>query len=454
MNLGSIRRVRSALILTLDLIAILAIFSGIYYLRLNRLPDYQTVDLWLIILTFITTLYLTGTYFKERSYALPALPVQTFFICLVGGMICALWVYLLGPSQFNDYFGRGVLPAGTIVFGIASTLLRYVVNSIYHIQEKGVELLYLGKSEHRKAFLRELSDHAEVRSVNVIGEVDSDEQNRRLKVLPQEELNNALLGDWQAIIVDPHHNSGPEEKRTLVSARLSGTPVVSLSDYYESNWYMVPLNHLTDDWFLRSQGFSMIGNPLSKRVKRLIDVTLSILVLLLSVPVLLLCSILIKLSSRGPVFFRQTRVGLHGKPFTIFKLRTMRQDAEQSGAQWAKTDDPRVTWVGSFLRKSRLDELPQSWNVLKGDMSFVGPRPERPEFTSMLREDIPYYDLRHTVKPGISGWAQVIFPYGASKEDAIRKLQYELYYIKHQSLLLDLNIMVRTAFTVFQRAGR
>ena len=217
---------------------------------------------------------------------------------------------------------------------------------------------------------------------------------------------------------------------------------------------MVPVKVISDDWFLRSHGFHMLGNPVTQRVKRLLDVSLALVLIILTAPLILVSAALIKLTSKGPVFFSQTRVGYQGKLFTIYKLRTMLKDAETSGARWAEADDPRVTKIGGFLRKSRLDELPQCWNVLSGDMSFIGPRPERPEFTSMLSQEIPYYDLRHTVKPGISGWAQVIFPYGASTEDALKKLQYELYYIKHQSLLLDLNIAIRTLFTVFQRAGR
>lgn len=454
MNLGTIRKVRSLIILGLDLAAAISIFSGISYLRLQRLPDYLSYDLWLIVLTFILTLYLSGTYFKEKSNALPGFPVQTFFICLIGGALCVLWVYLLGPSEFNNYFGRGVLPIGTILFGVATTIIRYAINSLYHIQEKGLEILYLGYSQSCDVFLKELQTNSEVRSVTVLSKQRPKITNSFMKVTHGDINEEVLQRDWQAIIVDPAHHSSQTEKTLLISTKLSGTPVVSLADYYESNWYMVPVNHIEDDWFLRSQGFSMVGSPISGRIKRLLDIFLSLLLFTLSIPIVLICGLLIKLTSRGPVFFTQTRVGYKGKGFKIYKLRTMDQDAEAGGAQWAATDDPRITLFGSFLRKTRLDELPQCWNVLKGDMSFVGPRPERPEFTKMLARAIPYYELRHMVKPGISGWAQVIFPYGASTEDSLRKLQYELYYIKHQSLFLDMNIMIRTLFTVFQRAGR
>ena len=198
----------------------------------------------------------------------------------------------------------------------------------------------------------------------------------------------------------------------------------------------------------------MLDNHIAKRIKRIVDVALAIFLLVLSAPLMVFCGILIKATSRGSVLFRQDRVGLQGEIFTIYKLRTMRDNAEKGGAQWAAVNDPRITTFGRFLRQTRLDEIPQCWNVLLGSMSFVGPRPERPEFTKELAKTIPYYDLRHLVKPGITGWAQVIFPYGSSVEDALKKLQYELYYIKNQSLMLDLNIIVRTLITVFRRAGR
>jgi len=455
MNSGKVRRVRSLLILALDVVAAISIFSSVFFLRLKRLPDYSSLELWLIVSTLLLTLFLSGTYFKERSTTLPTLPIRTFFICLVGGGICILWVYLLGPTKFNEYFGRGVLPAGTIIFGVVTTLIRFLVNRIHHLQERETELLYIGYSKSGKAFLQELRNHAEVRAITIASSSEVITNSERVSTTYLDDQNAFIdRNNWSGIIVDPEHHSDADQTALLVSQRLTGTPVLSLEEYYERNWFMVPVNHIGDDWFLRSQGFSMLGNPISLRIKRLIDIILSFFGLLISIPLVLVCALFIKLSSKGPIFFNQKRVGYQGEQFSIVKLRTMHVEAEKDGAQWAQKNDPRVTPIGSILRKSRLDELPQFWNVLRGDMSFVGPRPERPEFTSELALEIPYYDLRHIVKPGITGWAQVIFPYGASVEDSLRKLQYELYYIKNQSLLLDLNIMLRTLITVFQRAGR
>lgn len=455
MNSGTIRDFRSLIILAFDLVLIVSIFSGTYYLRLNKFPDFSSPNLWLIVNTFILVLFLAGTYFKEANIRKPQLPIKTFLNCLLAGTLCVVWLYLLGPQKFGEYFGRGILPTATLACGIATTLVRLFINQLYHRQEQGLELLYLGYSESADAFLGELKNHQEVRSVTVASHDDiNSELSSGINISTQSLKTLLTEKKWQSVIVDPSRESSSDEKEKLINLRLAGTPILSLADFYEKFWYMIPVHDIGDDWFLRSQGFSMLDNPLSGRIKRLIDITLSIILIFVSAPLIALCGLLIKLTSRGPIFFSQTRVGVQGRLFTIIKLRTMLLNAELNGAQWAQDKDSRITRFGNFLRQTRLDELPQCWNVLLGDMSFIGPRPERPEFTKELAEKIPYYDLRHLVKPGISGWAQVIFPYGASVEDSLKKLQYELYYIKNQSLLLDLNIMLRTLITIFQRGGR
>jgi exopolysaccharide biosynthesis polyprenyl glycosylphosphotransferase len=184
------------------------------------------------------------------------------------------------------------------------------------------------------------------------------------------------------------------------------------------------------------------------------DVSVGAVGVLLAVPVMLLVALAIKCTSRGPVLYHQRRVGQHGRVFTVHKFRSMYADAEKgTGAVWARNDDERVTSVGRFLRRTRIDELPQLWNVLKGDMSLVGPRPERPEFVSSLTREIPFYGQRHVVRPGLTGWAQVRYTYGASVEDAMEKLQYDLFYIKNRSIALDLFIAAKTVKTVVMQRG-
>jgi exopolysaccharide biosynthesis polyprenyl glycosylphosphotransferase len=200
-----------------------------------------------------------------------------------------------------------------------------------------------------------------------------------------------------------------------------------------------------------SSGFKQ--RMISRVMKRLVDILVSTGGLLIMLPLFLLIAALIKIDSSGPAMYRQTRVGLRGRPFLIWKFRSMRQDAEKSGPQWAQADDPRISRVGRWLRKTRIDEFPQLINVLKGEMSLVGPRPERPVFVQDLRKIIPYYDLRHTVRPGITGWAQVKFRYGASEEDAHMKLQYDLYYVKRLSFALDMRILVQTTQVMLAGEG-
>ena len=189
-------------------------------------------------------------------------------------------------------------------------------------------------------------------------------------------------------------------------------------------------------------------------LKRAFDIVASLVLLAFSMPALALAALAVRLESRGPVFYRQERVGLNGRPFMLLKFRSMRTDAERDGVpRWAAVNDSRVTRVGAFIRKTRIDELPQIFNVLKGEMSFIGPRPERPFFVEELRQAIPYYFERHRVKPGISGWAQLNYPYGASIEDAKEKFQYDLYYIKNYSLFLDFIVLVQTARVILWPQG-
>jgi exopolysaccharide biosynthesis polyprenyl glycosylphosphotransferase len=191
----------------------------------------------------------------------------------------------------------------------------------------------------------------------------------------------------------------------------------------------------------------------SSAAKRVFDVLASGLLLALTAPVIALFAILVKLDSKGPAFFRQPRVGLYGQTFDVIKLRSMRTDAEKDGVKWAEKDDPRITRLGRFIRKVRIDELPQTWSVLKGEMSFVGPRPEVPKFVADLEEQLPYYAERHMVKPGITGWAQINYPYGASIEDARHKLEYDLYYAKNYTPFLDLLILLQTLRVVLWPEG-
>jgi len=255
------------------------------------------------------------------------------------------------------------------------------------------------------------------------------------------------------VVVSLSERRGVFPLQEMLNCKLSGVTVMDAPSFYEKVTGKLMLEDITPSWFIFSHGFRV--TLLSRILKRFIDVLLAIAGLLVFLPFFPLVAFFIKLDSPGPVFFGQERVGENERSFTVYKFRTMRQDAEKlTGAVWAQEDDPRITRLGKFLRKSRLDEIPQLVNVLLGEMSLVGPRPERPEFVSKLKEIVPYYSERHFVKPGVTGWAQVCYPYGASVEDALEKLRYDLYYTKNISLTLDLLVIFKTIKVVLGRGGR
>lgn len=257
--------------------------------------------------------------------------------------------------------------------------------------------------------------------------------------------------DVDRVIVALEDRRGELPLRELLRLRFDGVVIEEAVALLERLTGKLHLDGLRPSNFIYSEGFRV--KPSQQIARRIVSTLTAAAGLLLFLPFLPIVLLMVRLSSPGPIFFRQTRVGLAGKTFTVYKFRTMRTDAEDAGAKWATKNDPRVTRVGMFMRKTRLDEVPQLWNVLRGDMGFVGPRPERPEFVPWLSENIPYFDLRHMIRPGLTGWAQVRYGYGATLEESREKLEFDLYYIKHMSLGLDLMIMFETIKTIIRRQG-
>jgi sugar transferase (PEP-CTERM system associated) len=238
----------------------------------------------------------------------------------------------------------------------------------------------------------------------------------------------------------------------LLECKLAGIRIVDYLDFCERETGRVDLDALRPSWFIFSDGFRT--GPVTDFTKRSFDCAVSVVMLILVLPILLLTALAIKLESVGPILYRQERVGLHGRQFILLKFRSMRVDAERDGMpQWARKRDPRVTRVGAWIRLLRIDELPQLVNVLKGDMSFVGPRPERPLFVEQIAREVPFYLERHSVKPGVTGWAQINYPYGASIEDARQKLSYDLYYLKNRGVFLDLVVLTQTVRVILWPTG-
>ncbi|HEY1901979.1 MAG TPA: TIGR03013 family XrtA/PEP-CTERM system glycosyltransferase [Terracidiphilus sp.] len=253
------------------------------------------------------------------------------------------------------------------------------------------------------------------------------------------------------VIVAMENRRGSMPVRELLDLRLDGVVVEDATTLMERLLGKLPLEGLNPSSMIFTHGFNVKASQ--QIFRRLVSITVSFIGLAICLPFIPFIILAVRLSSPGPIFFKQTRVGLRGRHFSVLKFRTMRQDAEAKGAVWATKNDPRVTPLGRFMRKTRLDEIPQLWNVLRGEMGFVGPRPERPEFVQWLTSEIPFYELRHMIRPGITGWAQVRYQYGASLEETKQKLEYDLYYIKHLSVGLDLLIMFETIKTIILRRG-
>ena len=346
---------------------------------------------------------------------------------------------------------------------IACMALIYLVSYYYRILfhwthftwKLADRLLIFGINSMTELVTRELREREDP-SYEIIGYLVPD---------PSKEVpNRKILGGYSdilqltkqyninRIIVSLTDNDTALPINELLNCRINGIHVEEAALLYERVTGKIALEKLEPTYLIFSEGFDQY--KFTYIFKRILDVGLALLGLLLSLPILLVTAVLIKLSSKGPVFFKQKRVGKEGKIFTLIKFRSMYMDAEEkTGPVWASKNDSRVTRVGRLMRKLRIDEIPQMWNVLRNEMSFVGPRPERPYFVEELKRDIPYYTERLVVKPGITGWAQINYAYGSTKDDALQKLQYDLYYIKNMSIFLDIITLLRTIKVVIRRQG-
>lgn len=371
------------------------------------------VSLGIIALSFIDFLFAVQNFWRSTlAYAMAgAIVLLVLNRLIVGG--------LLGASAFR----RRVLVLGA---GLRADRLRQLAER----PECGFAIVgYIRMTESQPVVEEAISREAIHNLTRFVENLGVSEV-----VLALEERRNAL------------------PLKDLLRIKTAGVHVNDFSSFIERETGRVDLDSVNPSWLIFSDGFSS-GRALSSASKRVFDIAASAALLALTAPLIVLFALLVKLDSKGPAFFRQTRVGLFGQNFQVIKLRSMRNDAEAAGAQWATQNDPRITRLGRFIRKVRIDELPQAWSVLKGEMSFVGPRPERPEFVAELEDRLPYYTERHMVKPGITGWAQINFPYGASIEDSRQKLEYDLYYAKNYTPFLDLLIMLQTVRVILWHEG-
>jgi sugar transferase (PEP-CTERM system associated) len=365
-------------------------------------------------------------------------------------------IYALQPSLI---LGRGVFALAVVLILALVPVWRAGFDLVVDRLAPSERILMLGTKPAAVSLARELVASERELGVKVVGFIEA-ESSRVLAFLPAP----GLLGrvgdipeiveryDVDRVVVSLEDARGKLPMNDLLNMKLQGVRFDHLATVYEEYTGRIAVENLRPSWLIFSDGFrTRRGHALTKRM---VDVGAAGLGLLIGSPLMACVALLVKLTSSGPALYHQTRTGQGGRPFTVHKFRTMRTDAEAaSGPVWASARDPRVTPIGEFLRRTRLDELPQLWNILSGEMSVVGPRPERPEFVEDLTKHIPFYGQRHAIKPGLTGWAQVRYTYGASVEDALEKLQYDLFYIKNMSAFLDIFIIFSTIKTVLRRQG-
>lgn len=376
--------------------------------------------------------------------------------CLLGSTAMVILHYLIPELQL----GRRVLFGAVVSSYLLIMLVRWLFYSIFDATQLKRRILILGSGKKAKTLMQNINRDGGA-AVVVVGFIPSSQSNIEIdssQLLDPDGGLQSLVEKHRVeeivLAVDDRRrdSGGYFPLGELLDCKLSGTKVTEVVHFYERELGSIELAEIHPGWMVFGNGFYY--SQLRDVSKRIFDIIVCLILLFLAWPLMLLTAIAVFLESGGPVIYHQVRTGLNGKTFSIYKFRSMSQDAEKDGkAVWAKKNDSRVTKVGAFIRNTRLDELPQILNVLTGDMSFVGPRPERPEFVDDLNKQLPYYEARHRVKPGLMGWAQLKYSYGASVEDAANKLKYDLYYVKNHSLLLDILIVVQSVEIILLGKG-
>ena len=443
------------LFLTLgDWLAIVLAQLAAVFLRLGFVDGQEyLLDNWgslaVAVLVYMLVFYAGGMYeppTRSRRLDFDFLPLV---VTSIAAGITGLVLY----TRPQMTIGRGIWAISSVLILVLAYALRRLFMSLVR---RGLFLkraMVLCDHPDRAAdLLRLLKENASsfyrVAGLAICGAVPASAYANSLPILGNAENLNRLIeaNDISVLLLSVSPMRSHELLSRLRPLRYAGVEIMDYVSLSEELAQEIPLAHINDEWLMTVALNSSVMQI--RKVKRATDIVVSLVGLVLGIPLILLFGLLIKLTSPGAVIYRQTRVGLGGKPYVLYKLRTMRSDAEAQGAVWADKRDARVTRVGYFLRKWRIDEIPQLFNILKGEMSLVGPRPERPEFTEKLAAFIPFYDERNLVQPGLTGWAQIRFPYAASFEAAARKLQFDLYYIKNMSFLLDVSILLRTFKTI------
>lgn len=457
MSIRSYIKQRCTFLILGDILLILAATELSTWIRLGQsiqVFSRHTGASTFTLILYMSMFYIFDLYDAQRGRLTRDVGVRLCVAVGSAGLLSSVVFYALP----NWVFGRGIFLIQMALVLLFAFGWRWLYRIALSTPIGQSDVLIIGAGRSGKAIYRLLENSdSPYRPVGFVDD-DPDKLNTKVESVPVLGTTDQLSeiarekNVHTAILAITHDRSYPLINR-VIRARLNGLTVPDMPALYEELTGSIPVEHLRDDWLLIADGFSLLSKQHVQRMKRLIDFASSTILLIASVPVMLLTAVAIKLESRGPVFFRQKRVGKDGQVYYTLKFRSMKEGAENAGAAWAAENDSRVTRVGRVIRFLRIDELPQILNVFRGEMSLVGPRPERPEFVRELEERIPYYGIRHSIRPGITGWAQVKYGYGASVEDALKKLEYDIFYLKNMSILLDVKILLKTIGVVLFGQG-
>ena len=440
-------RRRKIIAIIIDFWISILLYNYIYFRNLDSYPN-QVVTISIGSFWVIFS-YILGRYKKEKS-----ITVQSFLISIL--KIFSLIIFGIFIYAFINWFSSIIIFDQSIIdqkdlllknifiksisnIGFLSFISQSFISIInYKIYDKKNLWIFYGKEQEYNKFLRELNYHSNLPEIHFISDSEP------LKINKTKNLKGIIVNEKDIINVD--------KLDILYNIKLSGIEIINLIDWFDKEYHRIPTDFIDSDYQLIKK-LKSIEDNYHNRVKRLGDIFVSLIIILITLPVIFIVSCLIYLEDKGPIFYTQTRSGLNGKIIKIIKFRSMRVDAEIDGIQWSKNNDWRITRIGRILRAFRIDELPQLFCVLFGSMTLIGPRPERPEIEKELFKKVPYYKSRYILKPGISGWAQVNYHYGASVADTKQKLSYDIYYISNFSFFLDLLIFFKTIKLILNAKG-
>ena len=450
----------SAMLLALDIATWMGVYVGLSELSSSH---FKAVDVTIPLVLALLSIGLIGGYNPRSKMAALKYATEHFIACICGLFAAALGVYVVATFGGGTASSRGVLILAFVAFAVLSLYQRrYLWFTLSNFNRKR-SLLVIGDARLDANFYsayaasgQEQKLHLVTTDASLLGTAVAGLGSPVFKIHVDDlaaRLENHPENIYEAIVMAADESELDHELlAVLAKVHFRDLPVYSLTSFYQAYWEKMPVHLLRPNWPLQA-GFHLVKHSVFASLKRVLDIAIALALLILTAPLMLAAAIAVRVSSGGPVIFSQTRVGQHSDPFTMYKFRTMVVGSEAKGI-YTEQNDPRVTSVGRFLRKSRLDELPQLINVLRGDMSMIGPRAEWIKCVERYEKTIPHYHFRHLVRPGITGWAQVNYPYGASDQDAVEKLTYDLYYIRNFSLNLDASVILKTLHVMLFGKGQ